>query len=922
MGEQTQKKHNYYVGIDLGTTNSAISWGRMDSRGQLQVSVMEVNMMGEGNSFIQKELLPSYVYFKEGSPPIVGEYARYLYGRHSQRIIKSVKSHMGRPDVFQFDGKAYGPVEVSAFILKHLAHGAKAFLGHFPEDVVIAIPASFDTDMRQATLEAARLAGFRLEEDDGSPRNILVHEPVAALHDFINRQDRGEVPESLIDFHQPRLVLVYDLGGGTLDVSLHQVALGDGGRVKVEDYAISRYTRLGGDNFDRAVAQVFLDAYRSRLGDLSLTQDQQAELEAKFQYYAENAKQELSSQVNNRKMLGMQRGEDRDIQAKVLQVPFDNKPFEYTLSLEEYREIVKPLLGEGLTLSNLDDLDDQAFFPGDNMVYPVLDVLKKAEEKLGRRPQVDAVLLNGGMTRFCLIPERLEALFGFPPLSAGDPDKAVARGAAAYHYDLHQGHKVETILNDSIGLEIEGGAVEQLVPAGTVLPYRSGVYRQFIIPRGGVTYLDLPFYLGRGKTTAPPNRRIASRRVRTSQPFQQGEVINIQVQVNQMGLMTLKGWSPSDPQKKIEVEISTAGSGEAPGDDRDYPAGTPGPGGNGGGGHPTGPGFPGAGQPRPSTPAGRHAPARGPEIDVKSSVDFYVKTIKKYNREPRVEQKAAFMRTIKEQEKKILLASNGEGAVEPLLELIDRQDKATKSRMIILLGNLGEKHPTAAPGVCRKAREITDPALLSYNRDTEINTLWRYCVEAIGKAGLASAEGHLLELARKPDTIFILPSLIISLGKTGGSLETLEFIVSKLKAPELATQIESHWAVGKLGSRERENPLAIRHLTRAINIMAGNLDKYKHESVLAKAIYALGEICDRRFPDRDTVSEEKGKEVTRGLERLLMQGGRRVNGLHEKFAGLAISMIQGTTLTREQEKILLATRSNLALGQAPLGETG
>lgn len=130
---------------------------------------------------------------------------------------------MGTGQVITIDGKDYTPAEISSIILKQIALSSRhQNLGTVPNDAVITIPASFDTDQTSDTSKAAEMAGFRVTEDDGSPRNIFLREPVAALYDFLSRQDSGEIPRSL-DFSGSKTVLVFDIGGGTLDISLHEV---------------------------------------------------------------------------------------------------------------------------------------------------------------------------------------------------------------------------------------------------------------------------------------------------------------------------------------------------------------------------------------------------------------------------------------------------------------------------------------------------------------------------------------------------------------------------------------------------------------------------------------------------------------------------------------------------------------------------
>ena len=429
MAQQTQ---NYYLGIDLGTTNSVISCGNIDRWQQVYPEVIEFPMMIEGRAMRNGTLLPPYVYFSENGP-IVGEYAKTMIGRQTDRVIKWNKSEMGTQKRFSVDGEDYEPAEIASIILRQLAAGA----GNVEIDVkqvVITVPASFDSDQRSATIRAGELAGFEV---------TLFDEPSAALYDFANRQEKGEIPDALIDFDAPKLVLVFDLGGGTLDVSLHSVFYPQGEHeLSIDDIAIGRYTRLGGDDFDKLLADHFLDAYSSELPQ-NLSRYDQNLLESEFQVYAERARIDLSNKVSQKDQLGIDNWESDDIETAVIQAPSvnPNQLFQYNLTLKEYEQVVEPLLASNLSLDSVDELDTIPF--DNNIIYPILDVLQKAKTRLQSDtcPAIDAVLLNGGMTRLHTIQKRLETFFGFPPITAGEPDKAVARGASIYHYQLEHKYK-------------------------------------------------------------------------------------------------------------------------------------------------------------------------------------------------------------------------------------------------------------------------------------------------------------------------------------------------------------------------------------------------------------------------------------------------------------------------------------------------
>ena len=164
---QKETRKNYYIGIDLGTTNSLMAWGTINSQtNQIDPKIVPIPMMIERGGRGKRELLPSYVYFKENSVPIVGEHAKFMIGRQTERVVKSIKSEMGTSKQSIFDGNEYNPASISSLILKHMAESAKEHFSFIPDDVVITVPASFDSDMRSATIEAAQLAGFKTTEDN------------------------------------------------------------------------------------------------------------------------------------------------------------------------------------------------------------------------------------------------------------------------------------------------------------------------------------------------------------------------------------------------------------------------------------------------------------------------------------------------------------------------------------------------------------------------------------------------------------------------------------------------------------------------------------------------------------------------------------------------------------------------------------
>ena len=893
-------KKNYYLGIDLGTTNSLIAWGRIDPRtNQIETKTIDINMMIAGGGMGRSNLLPSFVYFKEKSVAIVGAYAKDMQGRQPDRVVKSVKSLIGTNKSFEFDGKKHTPAEISALILKHMVHSAESFFGFIPNDVVIAVPASFDSDMRNATIEAARLAGFKIQEDDGSPRNILLSEPKAALYDFINRQNKGEIPDSLIDFRKSQNVLVFDLGGGTLDVSLHKIFLnGETGSIEIEDYAISRYTRIGGDDFDRYLADEFMKVFSRKVNLSELNNFQRNDLLAKFLQIAEEAKMELSSEIENRRIAGLTDFDAVEIEIIKANI-FDNKLFEYDLSLSKYEQITDNLLGKDLdlvSLQRIDKLDDKQM---NNIIYPILDVLRKANEKSGAEIHVDAVLLNGGMTKLYCIQKRLEVFFGFKPIAVGDPDKAVARGAVVYHYNLHRGIRPTTILNDTIGIEVAGGYVKHLVPAGTVLPFKSKIYKDFVVQNDGACYLDLPFYLGRSKSTGMPNRKIASRRVKFSRPLQEGDPISFQVSVDEMNIMTADGWLENDAEHKFTITVLPYQEERQ----SDLKA-----------------------QSVPPTGFVRPVKRQDDQLfretlnvrDVLNSLRNLFSRIG--NCYTPVNRPA--MGKIRSIENSILKASNRQDFIEPLLDLLDNTNNEGRGRILILLGNLAEYYPDSAVRIGQVAMAYSDPLTVEMKNTRVVNTLIKYAVETLGKTGLPMAESHFINLLYKNNVDAIRSSILHSIGKTGNSANAVNHLKTYLRSYKIGERIAAGWSLGRVGSREKDNCLPIEQVRGVIPLLLNTLKAETHQDAQRNYVYALGEICDRRFPEKGIIDRVEGDKAISVLNQfqkssssytsLSQLSNMRQSIILENFVQVAVSMIAGVALSQDEEQQLLAIRTVLA----------
>ena len=690
-------------------------------------------------------------------------------------------------------------------------------------------------------------------------------------------------------------------------------------RLNIEDLAISRYTRIGGDDFDQKLADRFFDAYANRIPD-NLDDREMDMLKSTFREYAEQAKIDLSSQIENGKLMGY--FDPELVETEIIQTPVENQVFEYDLTLSEYEEIIEPLLASHLTLDAVQQLNTLSTC--DNIVYPILDVLQKVDQKIGSMPSVDAVLLNGGMTKFHTIQKRLETLFGFPPITAGDPDKAVARGAVVYHYDLHRGIKPARILNDTISIEIAGGRVKPLVEAGTILPLSSTPIDNLQVNEDAAS-LRLPFYLGSRKDTQPPNRRILDRYIPFQRSLLKGEPVSIQVQVDERGIMNVEGWPKANPNEKFTVNIdstnpiasneisneSSFNASEAcqPEDETQTDN--------------TGEGIQSISSPKQGLIPPKTQSALEPQqavLDVQYEILEMKKNFSYYTGTDDFNRKKIIDSQVTRQHTRIVDAGNADEFISPLLDNIDYVNNYGKGKIIVLLGNLADRcsDPDLLYDIYDAAALLSHPEKIKSLHRLVIENIVTNAIKTIGITQLSSAESHLINLITQETPITVRPIAVYSIGKCCHSVNALEHLKRLMKYGEDTDRIAINWAFGKMGSREHETPLSIQELESVISILIDQLQTEPNNDVKRNGIYALGEICDRRDCARDVIDAEKSEEVTRFIAPFLnastdgsladLANMQRIHAI-KKFADVSINMIRGIQLSKEQAESLLAIRS-------------
>lgn len=941
--EYDEFKHDdLCIGIDLGTTNSAAAYINVKQNGDISCHVHKISrgidMYSRGGEMKlqphSSETLPSCVYYRQecGYAPVIGDFAKMQYSVRPHLVAKSIKSQMGRPVAQGLDEDIpdKSPAEISARILNHIISDVS---GHFLKktkkkicDAVITVPANFDSAMCKATRDAAELAGIKVKNEDGSERAILLSEPNAVIYDLINRIKNGEIPDRILDLRsENKKILVFDLGGGTLDITMHDIGRREDAPevLKVNEIATNRYTLLGGDDFDEEIAKAMYDRY---LKQWSWSSDASAKIRAekkvvmsKLRVFAETLKIDISNKCseNSAYTSAWDSFDDDDDVSQDVGGNMDGTGYAYddTFTKTELEDILSVFMAEELSFSDYKKLDSVKNTR--NIIYPILDVLSKASAKLGTDNfTVDAVVLNGGMSKFYMVTKRLTEFFGFEPIVAVDPDLSVARGASVYHYYLHKYEQLKddmrsvgedssadstrreqktvspsrantapeekpvmsvewgkNILNDALYLGLKNGQAYEIIPTGAELPYTSELMKGFQM-EPNQKFVSLPI---KSRNLDGTYRKISSGNISFSTAKNTPCFVSFRVFMGTNKVITMQAWRSYDEQGNNFIDEGVA----------DISIDTP------------------ATKDTRGFATVPHGSKLDPVIEINNLIQLceVCKNKKSQREQSDLSKKIAFIAA------NISSASNKADFANVILDKLEKSlDPIARERLFVIARKLGGEWSDSQKK--RLASCCMDAIGAELNGFAASKATTNQNIQAIYTLNMCASKAQLDELVKLHANPKYFQACIYTHAKTGSQVDWVyskfsDDVTNVLKGRSRYIQ---HTAYA-IGMALKADGGAAAYRSKKVGDVVDKLCALINSGKLTleetvSCIIALGWICDRRNGD-SAVSESRLSSAKSAIETVPYIYPMNADKT-ERSETIALKLINGESLEEDEEKFLLS----------------
>lgn len=567
---------NFYLGIDLGTTNSTISLINIDNDGKIIPKTLDIEQVDDyGLGFTYDPIVPSALYIDETGVKNVGKYAIKMLDTYPKRVLREAKRHIGvlrdgRPAEWNINEEIFTPEMVSSYVLKKLKKEAEKHLQREVDSVVITVPANFNFNQVGATRMAAKLAGFHPE------KIYTLAEPTAALIDYLNEEkQKSKETRRLYIGEESKKLLVFDLGGGTCDVSIMEVSEDSQEKINIKELSVSQYTELGGVDFDNIIVNRLLLPKLMKAKNISpreirqLSQDVSIVLQSNLKRVAENAKKYFARIVKSRIDMDEINYFDNSEQCDDIKYRemIMGLPTELTCTFEITKKEYDMCIKEFLYVSP----------QGKDIESPILNALKYANLSIN---DIDQVFLVGGMTNYPTIQKRIYEIFNkrIKPIASINPMFSVSRGASVYNYhkgkisiagpgESNAGRKdvegdidVESILPDNIYINVLVGDPIPLLEKGTQAGSSKIIEDKFFVSdksgKGTITEMDLNLFSAESAISMK-RVELKSAILKFKKPVQSGTRISIKAEYTENREVVVSAWLTDDETEKINVEIGS-----------------------------------------------------------------------------------------------------------------------------------------------------------------------------------------------------------------------------------------------------------------------------------------------------------------------------------------------------------------------------